>query len=663
MKAVGGESKLSLTICSDMLSTIGGRSLAVTRNRLECSVRRLASGLRINSASDDAAGLALSSSIDAKVKCLYQDVRNANDGISMVQVAESALSTVDGMLGRMRELSVQASNGSLGSRERSSISEEYAHLVEEIDRIAGGTEFNGMKLLDGSAGDVNLKVGTAGYDTLAVSLDAVSTGTLGFYTDTEGPVNTTTNDFQYWPSVTALNGGGYVVAWVSTNQDGSAEGIFGQRYDSSGNKAGSEFQVNGYWSNEQNRPSVIALENGGFIVTWDSLGQDGSGYGVYSRIYDPDGNPAGSEFRVNSTTFADQMAPSAATLDGGGFVIAWMSWPQDGSVNGIFARRYDSSGTALGNDFQVNTYWQNQQMQPDVAALDSGGFVVTWNSVGQDGSGYGVYGQRYDADGNRAGVEFPLHTITAGTQDMPAVAALDGGGFIAAWGSGGDVKAQRFNADGSKSGTEFQVNTTTADPQYYPDITKLDDGGFVVVWEALYQDGSGSGIYGQRFDAGGNMAGGEFRVNDYTDGYQSACSVAGLDGGGFIVAWDSENQDGSATGVYGMRYDSFGNRADFRRIDTREQAMGAIAVVDGAMESVDEMRSGLGAVRNRLESVISVQRTQIDALSSAGSRIKDADFATEAAIMIKHRMIQQAGIAVLSQVRVLPQVALRLLMF
>jgi Ca2+-binding RTX toxin-like protein len=275
----------------------------------------------------------------------------------------------------------------------------------------------------------------------------------------------------------------------------------------------------------------------------------------------------GGEVRVNTVTASGQDQPTVTALADGGFVVAWSSFGQDGSVGGIYAQRYNAGGRPVGAEFRVNTVTANDQFDPTVTALADGGFVVTWTSFGQDGStpsSLGVYAQRYNAGGQPVGAEFRVNTVTADSQSQPTVTALADGGFVVAWtsngqdGSVGGIYAQRYNAGGQPVGAEFQVNTVTANSQFEPTITALADGGFVVAWTSVGQDGSGSGIYAQRYNAGGQPVGAEFRVNTVTADSQSQPTVTALADGGFVVAWTSNGQDGSGRGVYAQRYDATG---------------------------------------------------------------------------------------------------------
>ncbi|MFN9755787.1 MAG: flagellin, partial [Planctomycetota bacterium] len=157
------------------------RSLSTVTDRLTGNFRRLSTGLRISTAADDAAGLAISERLRSQVRSLEQARRNASDGISLMQTAEGALNEVNSILIRLRELSIQSSNGSVSGQDKETLDQEFQNLVNEVDRIARSAEFSGIKLLDGSATSVMFQVGlgtTSGIDQLEVSLSPTLSTTL-----------------------------------------------------------------------------------------------------------------------------------------------------------------------------------------------------------------------------------------------------------------------------------------------------------------------------------------------------------------------------------------------------------------------------------------------------------------------------------------------------
>jgi len=176
---------MGLRVNTNIASINAQRNTAQVTSRLARNYQRLSTGLRISTAADDAAGLAISERLRSQVRSLGQASRNANDGISLVQVGEGALNEVSNILVRLRELAIQSANGSSSTADKDTIKEEFTSLVNEIDRIAQSTEFNGIKLLDGSSSSVTFQVGIntdPGIDQLNVSLTPALTTTLGLST-------------------------------------------------------------------------------------------------------------------------------------------------------------------------------------------------------------------------------------------------------------------------------------------------------------------------------------------------------------------------------------------------------------------------------------------------------------------------------------------------
>jgi hypothetical protein len=235
----------------------------------------------------------------------------------------------------------------------------------------------------------------------------------------------------------------------------------------------------------------------------------------------------GNEFRVNTYTTDAQDLPAVAMDQAGDFVKTWESNGQDGDVYGVYAQRYNAAGVAQSGEFRVNTYTTSEQSVPSVAMDDAGDFVIAWQSV-QDGSGFGVYAQRYNAAGIAQGGEFRVNTFTFSAQSFPTVAMDQTGDFVVAWqsvledGSGYGVYARPFNANGIPLGGEVRVNSYTTSSQMYPSAAMDQAGNFVIAWTSYGQDGSAGGVYAQRFNSAGTPQGGEFRVNTYTTGSQQS---------------------------------------------------------------------------------------------------------------------------------------------
>jgi flagellin len=172
---------MSLVINSNISSLIAQNNLTKTQSQLQTSLQRLSSGLRINSAADDAAGLGIATTMNSQVQSMNQAVRNANDGISLVQTADGALNETTNILTRMQELATQSASGTLSAADRTNISTEFNQMSDEITRIANSTSFNGQNLLAAGAGTFTLQIGTgttAGTDTMDVVTTAADAATL-----------------------------------------------------------------------------------------------------------------------------------------------------------------------------------------------------------------------------------------------------------------------------------------------------------------------------------------------------------------------------------------------------------------------------------------------------------------------------------------------------
>lgn len=367
-------------------------------------------------------------------------------------------------------------------------------------------------------------------------------------------VNTYTTSYQSHPRIARDSDGNFMVAWSSYRQDGSFTGVYAKKFDVNLG-SGTAFKVNSYTSSYQDYPAVASDASGTFVVVWQSYRQDGSYNGVFGQRINAGGNPAGTEFRVNTTTQYDQSRPSVVKDGTGKYVVVW----QDFNDGHVYGRRYDASGSAQGSPFRLNTYTSGFKGYPSIARDGNAAFVVVWNSYAQDGSDQGVYGQRFTNTGSKSGSEFRVNSYTTGMQMSPQVAQNSGGTFVVAWqsvqdGSGSGVFAQRYNSSGTKVGGEFQVNTYTLGEQVAPMIAIDGTGRFVVVWESVGQDGSLSGVYGQRYNADGTPHGVEFRVNSYTTSAQAAPAIALDNLGNFVVTWQSFSQDGSGDGVYAQKF-------------------------------------------------------------------------------------------------------------
>lgn len=279
------------------------------------------------------------------------------------------------------------------------------------------------------------------------------TPTNTFLTTTDIVVNTFTNNFQVNPDVTVLNNSNVVFVWASFDQAGadSLQDVYGQIFSPAGQKIGGEFLINQFTNYNQRTPSIAALTNGGFVVAWVSEQQrtlapvlaSNSVYNtagtvqvpsvdIYARLYNSSGVAAGNEFLVDTNT-SPCASPAAAAAKDGGFMIAWTSRDTVTATNGwdIFSRAFTGAGVG-GPVTTVNTHRYGDQYGPRISsiALD---YLVVWTSLAQDGSREGVYEQFVHDDGSLVGGEFRVNTTTISQQMQPAVASDGANQFLAVW--------------------------------------------------------------------------------------------------------------------------------------------------------------------------------------------------------------------------------------
>lgn len=345
--------------------------------------------------------------------------------------------------------------------------------------------------------------------------------------------------------------------------------------------AGGEFLVNtstagNQHTNEWGQARAVAMDaDGNFVVTWYTLTNDGSD--VFAQRFNAAGVPLAGEFRVNSTRTKHHTGAQVAVDADGDFVIVWASYQQDGVGWGIFAQRFNAAGVRQGSEFGVNTTTLGQQLDPMVAMNARGDFVITWS--GDDGD---VYLQRYGAAGVMRGGEVRVNTQLTEVRDVSNVAMDASGNFIVTWTSydqtadDAGMYAQRFNSAGARQGLAFRVDSQFGTPPFINGwevaggVAMDADGNFVVSWSSYGRDGSLYGIYGQRYNAVGVPQGAAFLVNTTTENSQYDSAVAMNAEGDFIITWTGFFQSGGNNAdVYVQRYNAAGVRlGDEFRVNT-----------------------------------------------------------------------------------------------
>src|SRR5688572_6016662 len=230
--------------------------------------------------------------------------------------------------------------------------------------------------------------------------------------------------------------------------------------------------------------------------------------------------PDGPEFTANDVLTGAQSQPGVAFSPSGEVIVVWASQGQDGDSWGIFGRRFTSMGEPLGVGFQINTFTAGSQSGPQIATDGSGRFVVVWQSPGQDGSGGGIFGQRFDARGARIGNEFRVNEATTGDQIEQRIAADEAGDFLVVWHdrqgfpSRTKVLARRFDAAAGSFQPEMVISEQPDTDQLFPAAALDAAGRGVVVWSrGLLEDFDFGVVLGRRLDASGNLEGEEIALS------------------------------------------------------------------------------------------------------------------------------------------------------
>ncbi len=403
----------------------------------------------------------------------------------------------------------------------------------------------------------------------------------------EFQVNTYTTGDQDFPVVAVAPDGQFIIAWQSQYQDGSKHGVFAQLYDATGGKSGSEIAVNAYTTGDQFIVNAAAGNDGNFVVTWQSK-QYTPFYGIFARKF-LHGTNDGPGFLVNTYTTGGAYTSAVAIGADSSFVVVWADhYPADHV--GIFGQRFGPTlGSAVGSEIQVAA--GSLPVSPAVAMDDSGEFVVVWEDNPGLG-GYGIFGQRFDTTGAKVGSVFPVNTHTTGDQRSAKVTMGKHGDFVVVWsdysgedGDVGGVFGQRFDASGEKVGSEFQVNTYTTGYQTSASVAMDTRGGFVVTWcNGYVTNGS---ILGQKFDRTGARVGSEFAVNTSTTGrvYPNLrVSSGGSDA--FVVTWSHGGGDGDGLGIVRTRTDPLPRPM---RVDAHSSS-GTTSNVNGVLEPGETVR-------------------------------------------------------------------------
>jgi flagellin len=593
---------MALGINTNVASLNAQNQLSKSQGMNDQALQRLSSGLRINSAKDDAAGLAISTRFSSQITGLNVAVRNANDAISLSQTAEGALNEVTNNLQRIRELAVQSANSTNSSSDREALNQEVQQRIEEVNRIAGQTAFNGLKVLDGSFGDAVFQVGANVGETIGLDLNAsVRTDAIG------GVAQAVSADL----STQIAEGVDAVAGSYSTGNLSSLD--FSQALvGGSNSQAGlSTLDYSGGDGTFDVDGTTVTL-TGAAYADEDALATAVQGQLTGYTVAVVGGTAGGGDLELSITN--DNSAAAVAITNANGVAVA-----------GGFADSAGTAGTQTSNlVFDVDG--EAVTLSASYADMDA---LVTGLNTALDGlsGGAGVY--------TAAAIDADSFSITSDVAGAAPATVVD--------------NFQTTSITGASGGTQVAGVAAVAAEEIVVGANELTfqfgDGDALAVAAGTYSTVQ-SFVDGVNTALGGNASAvlGDDNVLTITSGEAITVAATGDASTAFTAG---------ANAVSGNLQD-----ADVLTVDG---ANTTIQRVDAALTSISDLRSTFGAIQNRFESTIANLSTSVENLSAANSRILDADFASETAELAKSQVLQQAGISVLAQANARPQQVLSLL--
>jgi len=354
-------------------------------------------------------------------------------------------------------------------------------------------------------------------------------------------------ELQYWPASTGYKNGNFIVSWVDKRYNDDYD-IYAQRFLSDGTALGNNFKVNtdaGIFI--QLRPDITIEENGNFIITWED--KRGGNWDVFAQRYLSDGTTLGENFKINDDTPAtDQRNPSISADLAGNFVVCWED--DRNEYQDIYAQRFANDATPLGINFQVNIDTVNSyQYYSEISADEIGNFLITWEDhrFGFNGD---IFAQSYLYDGTAVDVNYKVNDDAgSANQTGPSIAKDSNDNFMIAWvdhrNGYSDIYTQLFSSDGTTLGNNFKVNDDTSAYAIYggPSIASDAAGNFVIAWDDYRNEYWGE-IYAQRFSNDGTALGPNFKVNNLGASVVYGATVACKKNGDFIIVWGDAEDGG-----------------------------------------------------------------------------------------------------------------------
>lgn len=608
-------------------------NLTRSQSSLNTSLERLSSGLRINSAKDDAAGLAISDRMTSQVNGFTVAARNANDAISLSQTAEGSLSAIGNNIQRIRDLALQSANSTNSASDRDALNNEAQSLLQEISRVANTTQFNGLNLLDGTFSSSQFQIGANASQTINVSIAGATADILGSY----GGTGTKVSAANAWTAASTIQINGITIGasvGSTTVAGATASSAYAKAAAVNAQSAATGVTATATTTTTGAGPTAGSFtQSNDLTINGVAIGSISSGSSVTAQGQNVAQavNKVSAQTGVSATYNTSTGAVTLTSTDGRDIKIG----AKDGAaaariLNATGLTAYDSGATDAIAGTDTATFTAATAAAADTQTLSMNGVTFTFSAT---------------ATGNTV---VDPNNVTIGL----------GGLTIAGAGDIADAFAAAFTA--AKSDTK----TATA----LAPLTMTHAAGAATAAFADSRLGA-SGTVGRNTTASAGLG-------------TVANTVAGADVTG--ITTNSTTATGTLTLSSSQPFSLTGTADTANGLDglvdaglstlnpqltklstvdlsTVDGSNKAISILDAALAQVDSQKASLGAYQNRFQATIDNLNTSSQNLSAARSRIQDVDFASETANLSRGQVLQQAGIAILSQANSLPQQVLSLL--
>ena len=688
-------------INTNIASLNAQRNLDKSQSAQSVALERLSSGLRINGAKDDAAGLAISNRLDAQVRGLNVANRNAGDGVSLAQTAEGALNSITTSLQRMRELALQSANGSNTSLERASLQEEVDQLKAEIKTISEKTNFNGQTLLDGSFQKTSFQTGANVGEQIDVSIAETTVDTLGSSATAGISSNVSQTPLTGAAGTDALVAGDLVINGFAVGATSGTADVSSTAYGSSSSiaKAAAINAVSASTGVQAtaniNTAEGTLVADAALLVAATPIDINGQTFSLSKAATgDAGADLASAAAVINEKSGATGVVATVVEMDGGARIDLTAEDGRNITIVGAAAATFGLAvglGASGGAANTGNTYTGDVTL----SSIDGSDFSLSTNTGDIDNAGFeaGTFSGKQGgsvSDNVNTAAGLAAGDITINGVSVGASKASDDTASTLADNSGSAIaKAAAINAISDQTGVTAKANATSV---VGTAITGTTAGAFSVtindvvvtgtttadavanqatIVDAINAKSGQTGVTASIIDSDKlNLVAADGRTIEITAGTagdtglvtgNTGGSISLSSAGSFEIGTNTGNNERAGFNVGAVGGTETGTLLKDVDVSTLEGANAAVKAVDNAINQVAREQAKLGAIQNRFESTIANNSVNRESLSAANSRIRDADFAAETAALSRAQVLQQAGISVLAQANARPQQVLSLL--